>query len=83
MAQYQSDVLIIGSGPAGYTAGIYTARTGKSSILVSGNEIGGQLTLSNDVENFPGFEHPISGLELMELMRKQAENLGVTIINDK
>lgn len=83
MAQYQSDILIIGSGPAGYTAGIYASRTGKNTILVSGNEIGGQLTLSNDVENFPGFENPISGSELMEKIKKQTQNLGVTIINDK
>ena len=82
MAQYQSDILIIGSGPAGYTAGIYASRTGKNTILVSGNEIGGQLTLSNDVENFPGFEKPVTGSELMETMKKQAVNLGVNIIND-
>ena len=83
MAQYQSDILIIGSGPAGYTAGIYASRTGKNTILISGDEIGGQLTLSNDVENFPGFEIAISGIELMEKMKKQAQNLNVNIINDK
>ena len=83
MAQYQSDILIIGSGPAGYTAGIYASRTGKNTILVSGDEIGGQLTLSNDVENFPGFENPITGTELMETIKKQAVNLGVNLINDK
>lgn len=83
MAQYQSDILIIGSGPAGYTASIYASRTGKNAILVTGDEIGGQLTLSNDVENFPGFETPITGTKLMETMKKQALNLGVDIINDK
>ncbi len=83
MAFYQSDILIIGSGPAGYTASIYVSRTGKTAILVSGDEIGGQLTLSNDVENFPGFEETITGLDLMNKMKKQAENLGVNIINDK
>ena len=83
MAQYQSDILIIGSGPAGYTAGIYASRTGKSTILVSGDEIGGQLTLSNDVENFPGFENTITGSHLMEIMKNQSINLGVNIINDK
>ena len=82
MAQYQSDILIIGSGPAGYTAGIYASRTGKNTILVSGDEIGGQLTLSNDVENFPGFEKPVTGSKLMETLKKQAVNLGVNIIND-
>ena len=83
MAQFQSDILIIGSGPAGLTASIYATRTGKNTILVTGNEIGGQLTLSNDVENFPGFENPITGSELMDKMKKQAENLGATIIKDK
>ena len=72
MAQYQSDILIIGSGPAGYTAGIYASRTGKNAIIVSGDEVGGQLTLSNDVENFPGFPEPISGPQLMERMYQQA-----------
>lgn len=83
MAQYQSDILIIGSGPAGYTAGIYASRTGKNAIIVSGDEVGGQLTLSNDVENFPGFETPISGTDLMEKIKNQAQNLGVNIIHDK
>ena len=83
MAQYQSDILIIGSGPAGYTAGIYASRTGKTTVLVSGDEVGGQLTLSNDVENFPGFEEAITGIDLMERMKKQTINLGTQIINDK
>ena len=83
MAPYQSDILIIGSGPSGYTAAIYASRTGKSSFLVSGDEVGGQLTLSNDVENFPGFEEVITGIDLMDKMKKQAENLGAKIINDK
>ena len=83
MAQYQSDILIIGSGPAGYTAGIYASRTGTTSFLVSGEEEGGQLILSNDVENFPGFEDAITGTDLMNKIKKQALNLGVKIINDK
>lgn len=83
MAQYQSDILIIGSGPAGYTAAIYASRTGKTVFLVSGDEVGGQLTLSNDVENFPGFEEAITGSVLMDKMKRQAENLGAKIINDK
>ena len=65
--------MIIGSGPAGYTAGIYASRTGKNTILVSGDEIGGQLTLSNDVENFPGFEKPVTGSELMETMKNKSK----------
>ena len=83
MAEFNTRILIIGSGPAGYTAGIYAARSGLEPILVSGLESGGQITLSENVENFPGFAHAVSGLELMNNMRSQAENLGVKIINDK
>ena len=83
MAEYKSKILIIGSGPAGYTAGIYAARAGLNPILVSGTEVGGQLTLSEEVENFPGFVSSSRGPELMEIIRKQALNLGVRMINDK
>lgn len=83
MAEYKSSVLIIGSGPAGYTAGIYAARAGLKPILVSGEQIGGQLTITTDVENFPGFPLPIAGSELMHNMRTQAHNVGVQIIDDK
>lgn len=83
MAEFKSPVLIIGSGPAGYTAGIYAARAGLNPVLVSGSQIGGQLTITTDVENFPGFEHPINGGELMQRMQEQAKNVGVKFVEDK
>src|SRR5437588_3843849 len=81
-APLHAQVIIVGSGAAGYTAAIYAARAMLEPVLIAGFEPGGQLTVTTDVENYPGFAAPVQGPWLMDQMKAQAEHVGARMVAD-
>jgi thioredoxin reductase (NADPH) len=82
MSVHEEEMVIIGGGPAGYTSAIYAARAGRNPLLLSGPQPGGQLMITSDVENYPGYADPVQGPWLMEQMREQAARVGARIVDD-
>jgi thioredoxin reductase (NADPH) len=82
MTERHAEILIVGSGPAGYTAAIYAARAMMKPLLVAGLQEGGQLTITTDVENYPGYADPVQGPWMMEQMKAQALNVGAEMASD-
>ncbi len=80
MAETKTKVLIIGSGPAGYTAGIYASRGNLSPIIYEGNQPGGQLTQTTEIENFPGYPLGVQGMQMMQELKDQAERFGAKVV---